>query len=185
MLVALACVVAVVCAAASLQRLAYALAPTVLDPRILTDAIATSKPSLEDLQKAIAIEPSADWEANLLVAMRRPANVRTAEVNEQLLELEQRASRWARVPRVCASVATSFGFLLGSLALRNALLDPNAPEHFDVLVMQALNVVAVGIAGAIVCIAVHFRAGKAAKSRLRIVDGLVERLEKLVREPAS
>ena len=38
---------------------------------------------------------------------------------------------------------------------------------------------AVGVAGAIVCVAAHFRAGKAAKSRLIKTDGLVERLEKL------
>ena len=39
--------------------------------------------------------------------------------------------------------------------------------------------VAIGVAGAIVCAAVHFRVGKAVKSRLLVVDGMVERLEKL------
>lgn len=178
MLVALACVVALVCAAASLQRLSFALAPTALDPKLLSDGIAKGNPSLDDVERAISRVPGADWERDLTRAMRKPAEERVGDVNEQLLELDQLASRWARVPRVCASVATSFGFLLGSLALREGLLDPD-PEHIDQLIVRALNVVAVGVAGAIVCVAVHFRAGRAAKSRLVVVDGFVERLEKL------
>jgi hypothetical protein len=184
-LVLLACVVALACAAASLRRLSFALAPTPLDPKALSDALAQSQPSLNDVEKAIAIEPTAKWERELVRALKQPAEVRAGDVNEQLLELEQLASRWARVPRVCASVATSFGFLLGSLALRQALTDPEAGQHIEHLVGQALNVVSVGIAGTVICIAVHFRAGKAAKSRLAVVDGLVERLEKLVPEGES
>ncbi len=178
MLVAFACIVALVCAAASLQRLSFALAPTALDPKMLSDAIAIGKPSIDDVERAISRVPGADWERDLAGAMRKPPEARIGDINEQLLELDQLASRWARVPRVCASVATSFGFLLGTLVLCEGLLDPE-PEHIEQLVVGALNVVAVGVAGAIVCVAVHFRAGKAAKSRLVKTDGLVERLEKL------
>jgi hypothetical protein len=178
MFVALACVVALVCAAASLQRLSFALAPTALDPKMLSDVIATGRPSLDEFERAVSRAPGARWERDLAQAMKKPAQSRIGDVNEQLLELDRLASRWSRVPRVCASVATSFGLLLGSLALREGLLDPE-PEHIDQLIVRALNVVAIGVAGAIVCAAVHFRVGKAAKSRLLVVDGMVERLEKL------
>jgi hypothetical protein len=174
MLVALACIVAFACAGASLQRLNYALAPTALDAKALADAAKSA--TLDDVEIAVSHAERSDWELGLIRAIRERS---TGDINEYLLELEQFAKRWERVPRVCASVATSFGFLLGSLALREGLLDPE-PEHIDQLIVRAINVVAVGVAGAMVCVAVHFRAGRAAKSRLQEVDGLVERLEKLL-----
>ena len=42
----------------------------------------------------------------------RSGPARVALVNEQLAELDYLAQRWERVPRVCASISTSFGFLL-------------------------------------------------------------------------
>lgn len=178
MFVALACLVSLACALASLQRLAYALAPTALEPKLLGDAVALG-PTLADVERAVARVPGADWERALVAAMRKEGPARVGEVNELLLELDRLASRWARVPRVCASVATSFGFLLGSLALRQGLLGAE-PGDVDGLIIRAVDVAAVGVAGAVVCAAVHLRAGKAAKARLLAVDGLVERLEKLV-----
>ena len=63
---------------------------------------------------SIAQESDASWENELLSAFDADAITRAGRdgvVNEQLLELDWRGQRWARVPRVCASVATSGGFL--------------------------------------------------------------------------
>lgn len=175
-LVALAALVSIACIVVSARRLIYAFTPTALDPQMLTEAVKGA--SLEDVERAIARVPEATWEKTLVAALRRREPDRTAEVNEALLDLEWRAARWARVPRVCASVATSLGFLLATFALRQGLLDPN-PEGIDQLLVRAVNVLAVGIVGATFCVAAHVRAGKTAKNRLVLVDALVERLETL------
>jgi hypothetical protein len=177
-LIAACAVVAFLCVLASARRLVFAVTPTALEPKMLSDVV--KEASFEVVARAIERVPEATWEKNLLAAMRREGPERAAEINEQLLELDWLASRWSRVPRVCASIATSIGFLLATLALRQGLLDPN-PEAIDELLMRSVNVLAVGVAGAMFCVAVHFRAGKIAKSKLADVDVLVERLEALKR----
>ena len=174
-LIAACAVVALACVLASARRLRFAAVPTTLDPKMLSDA-AKGAP-FEIVARAIERVPDATWEKNLIAAMKLEGPMRAGEINEQLLEVEWLANRWARVPRVCASIATSVGFLLGTLALRQGLLDPNL-EGIDELIMRSVNVLAVGIAGAMFCVAVHFRAGKIAKGRLADVDALVEKLEK-------
>lgn len=135
--------------------------------------------------KAIAREPRADWERELLAALAEPDdNVRAGRVNEQLSELDFRLSRWARVPRVCASIASSAGFLCGSLALRfglvatNAVADEVRSDAINAVVLQAVNVAALGVAGAAFAIAAQSRARKAAQAFQRDADALVEALER-------
>ena len=89
------------------------------------------------------------------------ARSRDALVDEQLLELDWAARRWARVPRVCASIATSAGFLFGSLALLqgSSYRRTRAPrQRSGQRSIAALNALAVGIAGTAFCVAVHVRA---------------------------
>jgi hypothetical protein len=171
----LAIVVVVLSVAASARRLSFAVAPTALDPDEIL--LALKKRPLAEIERAIAANPQADWERALFEALAHKGEERAAAVNEQLAELDFRAQRWQRVPRVCASIATSTGFLLASLALRQGL----ASEEMDIdrAVVGAINVAAVGIAGASFCIALQVTARRAAKARMEATDRLVERLERL------
>jgi hypothetical protein len=120
------------------------------------------------------------WEQGLFAAFAdRDPRVRDALVNEQLTELDGRAQRWVRIPRVCASLATSAGFLLASIALVQGLAVPaedDAPMGAGAAIMGALNALAIGIAGTSFCYAVHVRARRLVRERMAAVDRLVLRL---------
>lgn len=166
-----AIVIVALCIAASGRRLAFAAEASGLDAKVLLAAVRQGVPWLA-IADAIGEEPAAAWERDLIEALR---SRQAALVNEQLGELDYEAQRWARVPRVCASIATSAGFLLASLAVREGL----EAEHADVngAIASALNAATVGIAGAAFCIAAHVRAGAMVKERLAVTDKLIERLE--------
>jgi len=181
LLALLAALVTLACIAASARRLVFALTATSFDPEALLKALRgdAGRASYPRVVAAIAREPEAGWERDLLAALSGEAEVRVAMVNEQLSELDFRLQRWARVPRVCASIATSSAFLLASLALRNALADTSDVIDVNAAVESAINVAALGVTGAAFCIAIQFRARKVAKDRLAATDKLVERLEML------
>ena len=189
MLLAVSILVAVGCVAASLRRLGFAVAPTWLDAQALVEALRGDRGRARwaDVCDAIAKDARADWERDLVAALRSKADpeTRTALVNEQLSDLDWRLARWARVPRVCASVASSAGLLLGALALRAGLndLDLATPDSLhaalDAAAGRALAVVCVGVAGTTWCVAINWHAQRAAKARLEATDKLVERLEAL------
>ena len=91
------------------------------------------------------------------------------------------------VPRVCASIATSTGFLFGSLALLQGL---SAPEGGDAAVanaalVSALDAVSLGIAATAFCVAVHVRTGRLVAQRRAAIDDLVTRLQRLRSDPPS
>lgn len=168
--------VALTCAWASARRLAFAASITGLDPKALVAALRGSPAIPPELLRAeLEAEPAAVWERDLFSALDARGPGRIALVNEQLAELDYHSQRWARVPRVCASISSTSGFLLASLTMRAAL----ASESADVstAVASAINGVTVGIAGAAFCIAAQARAGALVKERLAAVDKLVERLE--------
>ncbi len=182
-LLVVAVVVVIGCAVACTRRLYFATNPTAFHPAPWLAAIQRGEG--ERVARAIERDPRADWERDLLGAMREPnAEARAGHVNEQLLELDFRLSRWARVPRVCASIASSAGFLCGSLALRFGLVATNAApdelrsEAINAVVLQAVNVAALGVAGAAFAIAAQFRARKAAKAFQVDADRLIETLER-------
>jgi len=187
-IVAIAIVVALACVFASARRLWFAANPTALHPDDVVDFLGKSpdRAALGRLRDAIANVPEADWERDLVEALSAtPVEARVALVNEQLTELDLRMQRWARVPRVCASVATSFGILLGTLVLRDGLA--NAPdlsgelgERFvrDVL-SDAISVAAFGIVGTAFCIAAHAHARRMMRARLAAADRMIEKLEGL------
>jgi hypothetical protein len=193
-ILALAIVIVVSSVAASASRLRFVLAPTVLEPEGVLRALSTWKGSrgeaLDRLERAIATAPEAEWESALLGALRAPSGVRTALINEQLSELDHRLQRWVRVPRVCASICTSSGFLLAATVLRVTLSGSEPVEGgtqgVDAAVLQALNVAAVGLAGAAFCIAIQMRARRVSASRAAAFDQLVQRLERAADEtPAT
>ena len=187
MITVVAALVAIACVAACARRLAFAIAPTPLDPARLLVALRgdAGRARFEAIARRVYDEPAAEWERALLDALRLAPDERAAFVNEQLTEMDYMTRRWQRVPRVCASVASSSGFLLASLALRNALADPSAfaeetrSAALGSALTAAVNVAAIGMAGAAFCIAAQMRATKAARARLDATDKLVERLESL------
>ena len=183
MLTFLGILISASCAYASLRRLWLAADATALDSGELASALrATSerRAAWPMIRREIEREPGADWESELIEAIAAPAVARTALVNEQLAELDYRAQRWGRVPRVCASISSTSGFLLASLAMRAGL----ASEDMDIsaAVLAAINVVTIGLAGTAFCVAAHVRARAMTRARLAATDALVDRLETLASE---
>lgn len=182
-LAGLSCLVAVTCVVASAYRLTQVVSLTSLDPELLLDALKSddSRRVCARLREGTAGGESVSWERELMAAFAESdARARDARVNEQLTELDGRAQRWARIPRVCASVATSAGFLLASIALVQGLSLPpeaEAPVGSGATVVGALNTLAIGIAGTSFCYAVHVRARRLVRKRLAAVDRLILRLE--------
>ncbi len=174
---------ALACVAASARRLWLAANATALHPE---DALmAVREGGIDALRTAAEKEPHADWERDLLGALATPdEKARVALVNEQLTELDYRIQRWARVPRVCASVAASFAFLLATLVLRQGLAEERELLSADVaelvvkgLVGDALTVAAMGLVGTAFCIAAQSQANRIAAARTKAADQLVEALE--------
>ncbi len=187
MLPTVAAIVVLACIWASLARLRRAIAPTAIDPAPLMEALRgdAGRERYADLCAQIAEDPDADWERELVHAFEKRGDERVARINELLLDLDHLVTSGARVPRVCASIAATTGFLLASLALRRGLgVATDLPlEVQDLAIHQAvrdgIDVAAVGICGAVFCVTVGMRAAKAAKARLRATDQLVERMEAL------
>jgi hypothetical protein len=91
--------------------------------------------------------------------------------------------RWARVPRVCASIATSAGFLLATLVMRRGLAEADLSGETGDLVVRALvgdalTVAGFGIVGTAFCIAAMAQARRLVQDRAAAADRLVERLER-------
>ena len=184
--------VAFACIVASARRLAIAVAPTPLDPALLGRGLAghaqasaeehrhIDRASLDraSLARALRGDPALAWEEALLGAQfESHGPVREALTGELLTELEGLSSRWAAVPRVCASLATSAAFLLAVVALLGGLPGPDAqgPLPTDLL-RGALDTFAPGLVGTSFCVAVHGRARRAVASRWASVDVLLAAL---------
>ncbi len=164
--------------------MALAVAPTWLDPNLLAALLpaAADRGVIGRLQRAVADDARCAWERDLLDALGQKDNrAREALVNEQLTEFDWRTQRWARVPRVCASIATSSGFLMASLSLLLALGAGAGDGGVDGARAAALGapvaMLMMGVAGTSFCIAVHVRSGRIIRERLASADRLVDRLE--------
>jgi hypothetical protein len=179
MFAVLSALVASACVLASARRLAWAISPTWLDPRVLAKELGAERAADWPLVRAAILEcRDAVWERDLLSAIEtRGESARAALVNEQLRELDWRTQRWARAPRVCVRVAASAGFLFGLMALVSGLTSASADA--GVALLPALDALTIGVAGASICFAVHRRAGSIVRGRLAATDRLVERLESL------
>jgi hypothetical protein len=177
MLTMASALVAAACVVASARRLAWAISPTWLDPHLLATALrGDENRGLRKLRDAIATCESATWERDLFAALAvADEGARIALVNEQLREFDWRAQRWASVPRICARVAMSAGFLFACIALMRGLA--LASVDVTVALVGALDALALGIAGMSFCFAAHLRARRAIGERLAAAERLVERLE--------
>lgn len=172
--------ISIACVAASARRVVYATAPTPFDATLVRAAV-----DRVGKDAVAALVSGSDWEADVFAASRLEGDVQAAHMNEALREIDHRLATWSRVPRVCASIASSTGFLCGAIALRIGLgrvdLVPDAAID-DVLhgaVGSALGVAAVGMAAAIACISLDAEARKAARAKRLAADLLVERLERV------
>jgi hypothetical protein len=187
MLAVLSAIAAVGCILVSARRLRWAVAPTSLDPRLLCDALRTSPDSLrQSMVEALVARADLGWEHDLGVAITENAGeAREALVAEQTLELDWALQRWATVPRVCASIATSAGFMFASVALLQGLSVPADPESGAVwaTLMTALDALAVGIAGTAFCVAVHLRVRRRVAGRLAAAQKLADQLSSLPEGP--
>lgn len=80
---------------------------------------------------------------------------------EQELDLDYALLRWGRVPRVCASLSTSAGFMIASLLLRDALMNDGVLGGDIALLLtqgpvgEAMAVAGFGLAGALYCGTFH------------------------------
>jgi hypothetical protein len=178
LLTIVAALVSASCVYASFRRIWFAADATGLDAVELATGLRAAGARAElwaPLRAEVEREPGADWERDLFTSLAAPRAARVALVNEQLAELDYRAQRWARVPRVCASVSSSTGFLLAALAVSAAL----ASDDIDIngVLVAAINVVTIGLCGTAFCVASHLRAGAMMRARLAAADALVERLE--------
>jgi hypothetical protein len=157
---------------------------TALDPGVALGELRAG--GIDRLRAAAEREPRADWERELLdaVASSGGREEREARVGEQLTELDYRIQRWARVPRVCASISASTGFLLATWVLREGLVGFGPTMSADVaelfvrgLIGDALAVVGFGFVGTAFCVAAQRHGRRIARARLRAADELVEALE--------
>ncbi len=179
------------CAVASAVRVWFAGRATPLHPEVVREWLARCEDSHVDssvvaLRHVVSREPSADWERDLFEALDARPEHRVALVNEQLTELDYRLQRWIRVPRVCASISTSGGFLLATWLLRSALAATgDVPIELGEMVIRglvgdALTVGAMGVVGTAFCIGAQSEARRIATARAASGDRLVEALEALM-----
>jgi len=160
-------------------------APTRLDPALLERAL-VDEASVTRLREALARRPDLAWERELVQAACSGGDeaAREALLGEPLSELDWSLERWDRVPRVCASVATSVGFLCATVAVIEAIAMPPEPEAGTVLgrvLAVALGAFTVGLVGTSFCAAVHLRTRVLPKATVADADRLVERLKALAR----
>ncbi len=169
--------VACACMGLSLRRLLFVFEAPFGDAEAWLKTLRAAKK--RGLSLLDAKVPEGSFEGMVQEALAAPEDIRAARLGEALMELEFSLAHWARVPRVCASIVSSVGFLGAAVFLRRGLLDAvdgEAPD-FNGLVLSAIGVAAVGIAGAITCALVHRAAMREAKQRMRAADDLVEWLE--------
>jgi hypothetical protein len=168
------------CCIASARRLARVLAPTPLDLSLLTRAVDAGAGARVAIARVLAADLELSWEGAVLAAAdERDPEVRGALLGELLTELEGRVQNGARIPRVCASIATSVGFLCATAAMLYGLAaEPDAQPLLaaEGLLVSALAALTVGVAGASFCAAVHLRARRASRARAEAAEALVHRL---------
>ncbi len=186
-----AVIVSACCAAASLRRLRFVYEAVSFDPELLLrdlrgdDGRARAPKILERLVEESKPE-EAGGDRDLFEALTDRSELAPARIVQALIELDFRFARWARVPRVCASIASSAGFLLASWALRLALVAAPAADNredpfreaLNQALMAALGVVAVGAAGTVTCLAIFYEARRVTRLRRDATEKLVERLER-------
>jgi hypothetical protein len=166
-------VVAIACVVTSARRLASAVAPTSFDAELLRAALPDAA-SVAVLRARLEARSDTSWERDLLDALAEPfADARDALVDTQVLELGWLVGRWARVPRVCASISASTGGFFGALAIIVA------QGPVGEALTPALDSFAIGVLGAALCATVLVRSRAAGKAHAAASERLVAHLRAL------
>jgi hypothetical protein len=166
---------------AAARRLSFAVDATTFEPAVLLAAWRAGDAGRRDAIRRVVAREAPPWEAEVFAALDEadPA-ARDAALEEQLIELDWRAHRWGRVPRVCASIATSGGFLFASVAaLEGLAVPPGAVPDMWATLLAAVSAMAVGIAGAVFCVFVHLRVRRLVLERVAAAGRLVAELAAL------
>jgi hypothetical protein len=178
----LSLLVATGCIVASLQRLACATAPTSFAPELLQRAL-LDRQAADTLRAKLEGRQDSTWERDLLGALSEPNLVaRQALIDEQVLELDWLSRRFARIPRVCASISASSGLFFASLAMIAVLdvqADASGQSQVGAAVTLALDALSLGVVGASFSAAILVRSRSAAKARAAVAAALVDRLRTL------
>jgi len=175
----LAAIISLACVVAAARRLWFAVAPWGLDADLLTRALADAA-ALKRLHEKLEVRPDASLERDAVAAAcAADGSSRGAQLDEQVIEADWAMQRWAPVPRVCASIATSAGLLCGCVSVIGTLTADPGDAATSASLASALASVALGIAGASFCIAVHLRVRPLVRARRAAMDRLVDRLRSL------
>lgn len=192
MIVAVSIAFALAIIAASARRLWLVIAPTAIHPDDLVAALSEGE-TFETLRSLVARAPEAAWERDLFAALGAPTEeARAALVNEQLTELDYRLQAWARVPRVCASLASSVGLILGVLVLRRGVADDSLDLTGEAgeqivwgYVVEAITAVLFGLVATLFSIGAHVLARRLTKLHLEATDRMIAELEDAVGAPSA
>ncbi len=164
-----------------------ALAPSAYDATMLAAFLVEPRDLQRLEQRLSAIEPGC-WEAELLAGALAAPEARRGRIAEQVLDVDWAFERWARVPRVCASVSTGVGFLCAALlligSLGQAVERAEAPLEAEdgqalPLLDPALEALALGVVGTAFAATVHLRARALVRQRRAELDRLVDRVREL------
>lgn len=154
--------VAGACALASTWRLRNLQVATYHHPGEAAEALARGGAARAAAIALMETAPEESWERSICAAAATPSGpLRDAMRVEQELDLDYALLRWGRVPRVCASLSTSAGFMIASLLLRDALMNDGVlGGDIGLLLTQgpvgeALAVAGFGLAGALYCGTFH------------------------------
>jgi hypothetical protein len=181
----LAAIVSLGCVLAALRRLWLAMAADGLDAELLQRALADAG-ALKRLHAGLEARGGESSERELVAAACSPeAASRDALLDEQVIEADWASQRWAPVPRVCASIATSAGFLCGCMMVIHAVTADPADAAGAPSLLSAVGAVALGVAGASFCISVHVRLRPLLRARRAATDRLVDRLRALAGAAAA
>lgn len=106
---------------------------------------------------------------------------RAERVDAVVFEVEHQLASWRRIPRVVARVSSTVGFLLAAMLLRMAMADLGDGEGAQVLdstplLIEAMQLVAVSLAGSALCLAFGREADRVACREARVVDDVVDAL---------
>lgn len=184
MLALVSLAISIGCAWLSCWRLVLVDRATALHPKALAESVRGRRRRAEPVVGALLTLDELSWEHQLAEGVSAEGEARLAGVNESLSELDFRLQRWSRVPRACASIASTAGFLLAALVVRRGLLLAEPGDAMrraaEQIVAEGLGVVAMGLAGTAWCLIAHREAQRLVDERLVGVDRLVDRLERKI-----
>lgn len=134
--------------------------------------------SIERVRKVLGVRLALD--AELAEALREAEQTgldRDVAIDQVAFEADFALTRWKLVPRMAARISSSCGFLLAAAQLRNVLVslgDDTLVAAGQPLVIGALQIVAVALAGTSLCLALGKEAERARRVESEHIDRLLQ-----------